>query len=91
MQCFVISSNLFQSVAVVSTMNQLLNDDLFALYEESNNSLGEMLLKSSEGYVNYLASAMNDSGTAMKAINMTNISKLIAAGQLQYLSALLQL
>ena len=74
-------------------MNQLLNDDMFALYEESNNSLGEMLLKSSEGYVNYLASAilMNDSGTAIKAINMTNISKLIAAGQLQYLSALLQL
>ena len=82
MQCFIVCSYFIQSVAVVGTMDQLLNDDMFALYEESNNSLGETLLKSSEGYVNYLASAMNDSGTAMKTINMANISKLIAAGRL---------
>ena len=59
-------------------MDQLLDDGMYSLYEESNNSLGETLLKSSEGYVNYLASAINDSGIAMKTINMTNISKLIA-------------
>ena len=65
-------------------MDQLLDEDMFFLYEESNHSLGETLLKSSEGYVNYLASAINDSGTATKTINMTNISKLTAIGQQGY-------
>ena len=65
-----------QSVAVIGTMDQLLDDDMISLYEESNISLGETLLKSSEGYVNYLASALRDSDTTKKTINMTNIGKL---------------
>jgi hypothetical protein len=56
---------------------------MLALYEESNISLGEILLQSSEGYVNYLASALKDSDTAMKTINMTNIGKLLTVDQLQ--------
>lgn len=58
-------------------MDKLLNEDMTALFEESNYSLGEILLQSSEGYVNYLASALKDSDTAMKTINMTNIGKFI--------------
>ncbi len=64
-------------------MDKLLNNDMLALYEESNISLGEILLQSSEGYVDYLASALKYSDTAMKTINMTNISKLLAVDQLQ--------
>lgn len=70
-------------------MDKLLNEDVIAIFEESNNSLGETLLQSSEGYVNYLASSMKDSDTAMKTINTTNIGKL---KQLQEIPvALLQL
>ena len=56
---------------------------MISLYEESNISLGETLLKSSEGYVNYLTSAMGESGTTKKTINRTNIGKLNTNWRLQ--------
>ena len=57
-------------------MDQLLDVDMLSLYEQSNDSLGVTLLQSSEGYINYLASAIRDSGTAKMSINMNNIGKL---------------
>ena len=58
-------------------MDQLLDQDMFSLYEESDDPLGETLLQSSEGYVNYLASAMRDSNTTNRAIKTNNIGKVI--------------